>query len=662
MCGITGLFGRVDQKSVEVVVNNMTNALYHRGPDDSGVWGDADSGIALGHRRLSIIDLSKEGHQPMHSKCGRYVMVFNGEIYNHKELRILLTDKGIENNWHGHSDTETLLAGFSLWGIKNTLHKIVGMFSIAVWDKKYKKLYLMRDRFGEKPLYYGWIGGGFAFGSELKSLRCCPGFTDTVDRDVLAMYLRYCYVPAPYSIYENIYKLEAGYLLSINVDGTIDRNLSPVQMKCNTDSFSIESWWSLKDIIEEKSRILISDEVDAIDCLEGKISDSIKLQSIADVPLGALLSGGIDSSCIVALMKQHVSSVKTFTIGFNEGAHNEAVYAKRIAEHLETEHTEMYVSSSDALSVIPTLPSLYDEPFADSSQIPTHLVCKLAKSQVKVVLSGDAGDELFGGYNRYLWANNIWSKVSWLPKPMRLLFSNILLSISPNNWDYLFSLITNMLNSDSNTKLFGDKVHKMAARLGVVNDLDDLYLSLVSEWDDPSSVVIGAGNSYGTLTDKMKNTSIDGIEHRMMYWDSVSYLPDDILCKVDRASMGIGLETRVPFLDHRIAEFAWSLPLDMKIRNGQSKWILRQVLYKHIPRDLIEREKAGFSVPISEWLRGPLKKWAEDLLDRSRLESEGYFSPDIVHARWNDHISGTRNWAYSLWGILMFQSWLENNT
>jgi asparagine synthase (glutamine-hydrolysing) len=663
MCGIAGIFSRKKDLSIDHAVDLMVSALSHRGPDDQGTWSDSQAGIYFGHRRLSIVDLTQEGHQPMRSHCGRYVAVFNGEIYNHSILRDKLGKQVHNLSWNGHSDTETMLSCFSLWGVEKTLNKMVGMFSIAIWDNDVKKLYLARDRFGEKPLYYGWLGNEFVFSSELKSIQQSLRFKPVVDRNVLAVYMRHTYVPAPYSIYQNIFKLEPGCLLSISEDAINEAPEFMPTAPVATSGLALSRWWSLEDTIAKSTTCLITDEIEAAEKLEDVLIDSIRMQSIADVPVGAFLSGGIDSSCIVALMQQQSlsSPVKTFTIGFNEGAYNEAIYAKDVAQHLGTDHTEIYVSSSDALGVIPLIPEVYDEPFADSSQIPTYLVSKLASTDVRVVLSGDAGDELFGGYNRYFWVQRIWNKISWLPKPLRILFSHAITTISPIHWDHILRLLDLFLSNRHKSELFGDKLHKLAVRLKTVDDLNDLYLSLVSEWGSPSDVVIGAHESPTILNKIMNTTSLGEIEHRMMYWDSMSYLTDDILCKVDRASMANSLETRIPFLDHRVAELAWSLPLEMKIKGGEGKRILRQVLYKYVPKELIERPKAGFSVPVSEWLRGPLRRWAEELLDVSRLREEGYFHPEPIRKKWEEHISGTRNWSQSLWTVLMFQAWLEKN-
>lgn len=665
MCGITGFFGYPNQP-IKKVVAGMTATLAHRGPDDDGVWVDENSNLALGHCRLSILDLSIEGHQPMLSREGRYAIAFNGEIYNHLELRGALEKASRDEalpQWRGHSDTETLLACFSSWGVTETLERTVGMFAIALWDRLEKKLYLARDRFGEKPLYYGWVNGAFIFGSELKALRQFPGFTNPIDRNVLALYMRFNYVPAPYSIFQDIYKLEPGCLLSLWESATRQPPTAVPKAPMSGENFFLSRWWSLESIVASGAQNQIHDEIEAVEMLESRLKESIRLQSIADVPLGAFLSGGIDSSTIVALMQAQSSRpIKTFTIGFNEKGFDEAVHAKAVAQYLGTEHTELYLSSSDALSIIPSLSQLYDEPFADSSQIPTHLVCRQARSEMKVALSGDAGDELFGGYNRYFWAQRIWSRVSWLPPPMRSLLASTLTSISPSHWSGMANYVNNCLSGKILPSLLGDNVHKLATRLKNVRNLDDLYFSLVSEWNNPASIVIGAQEPDTLLNDRSLKPGRTEHEHRMMYWDSMTYLPDDILCKVDRAAMGVGLETRVPFLDHRIAELAWRMPLSMKIRDGKGKWVLRQVLDKYVPTNLIDRPKAGFGVPVGEWLRGPLYDWANTLLGETRLTQEGYFHAAPIRKKLAEHKAGTRNWSQSLWVTLMFQTWLENNS
>ena len=658
MCGITGIFGNLRKDELAISVQKMSSTLTHRGPDDAGTWINEESGIAFGHQRLSIVDLSSVGHQPMMSPCGRFSVIFNGEIYNHLQLRDKLNASAYKQSWKGHSDTETLVSAFSQWGIEKTLDQLVGMFAIAVWDLKVKKLYLIRDRFGEKPLYYGWSNGVFLFGSELKALRSYKGFNNKIDRNVLSLYMQYMYVPSPYSIFKDVYKLDPGCILKIDDSG---RSQPPKQITSSmfdAKGVCVKQWYSLSGIAKNSQNNLIEDESEAIDLLEKTLLESVQSQLISDVPLGAFLSGGIDSSTIVALMSQACNHpVKTFTIGFEESAFNEAIYAKEVAKHLGTDHHELYVTAKDAFEVIPSLPSLYDEPFADSSQIPTYLVSKLARQHVTVSLSGDAGDEMFGGYNRYLWGGRVWNKIKWMPPMMRQTLGAVIQKLPTSTWDVAGHLLPNKYRVAS----MGDKAHRMSYRLKTVNSLDDMYYSLVTEGFNEDGLV--NSNNF-VLKTKLNNSNIVlgtmKSAHRMMLWDTLTYLPDDILTKVDRAAMGVSLETRIPFLDHRVAELAWRFPLDMKIKNGVGKWPIRQILYKYVPKELIERPKAGFAVPVGQWIRGPLREWADDLLDESRMQREGYFDPKLVRKIWDQHLSGSYDWTPRLWSILMFQAWLEN--
>lgn len=607
----------------------------------------------------------------MASAAGRFVIAFNGEIYNHQQLRSELTAAGAAPAWRGHSDTETLLAGFEHWGIEATLRHSVGMFAIAVWDSQHHTLTLARDRFGEKPLYYGWAGQGtdraFVFGSELKALRAYPGFDNPVCREALAQYLRFMYVPAPRSIYQGIYKLEPGCLLTIQgqvPDTAPAQALRPGQSHA---ALQLKRWWSLSEAVEQAADAPLQDEAEALRQLEQALAESVKLQSLADVPLGAFLSGGVDSSTIVALMQQQSSRpVKTFTIGFDEAGFDESPHALAVARHLGTEHHEMRVSARMAQDVIPALPCMYDEPFADSSQIPTYLVSQAARQQVTVALSGDAGDELFGGYNRYFWGPRIWNRLAWLPLPLRQTLGRLITSVPVSGWDALAAPLGAARGTAGVARL-GDKLHKLATRLQNVRDIDDLYRSLVSEWQDPASLVIGASGALlqepaSMLDDALPARGVADDQLRMMYRDSISYLPDDILCKVDRAAMATSLETRVPFLDHRVVELAWRLPLHMKIRGNVGKWALRQLLYQHVPRELIERPKAGFAIPVGQWLRGPLRDWAEDLLCEPRLRAEGYLHPAPIRQAWTEHLNGRRDHTARLWAVLMFQAWLEQQS
>lgn len=665
MCGLAGFLRTNDLGSdqAQALAAHMGERITHRGPDDGGVWCDADAGIGLSHRRLSILDLSPAGHQPMVSVSGRYVIAFNGEIYNHLELRCELekslltlalppegrgdTGGGIgETPWRGHSDTETLLAGFDKWGIEATVKKSIGMFAFAVWDRQIRTLTLGRDRLGEKPLYYGWQGDTFLFGSELKALKAYPAFRAAIDRNALALMMRHNAIPAPYTIYQGIHKLLPGSLLTVSLQS---RNAQP------------KRYWDVRQVVADGlAQPFTGSPDEAVDVLDKLLRDAVAQQMMADVPLGAFLSGGVDSSAIVALMQAQSSRpVRTFTIGFHEAGYNEAEHAKAVARHLGTDHTELYVSPQQALDVIPRLPSLYCEPFADSSQIPTFLVSQLARQHVTVSLSGDGGDELFGGYNRYVLGQRLWGKLSRFPVGLRQGLAQILSSVSPHVWNHLLGPIQRLLPSSLAQANMGDKLHKgagvMAARTPA-----ELYRLLVSHWPQPSELVIGAAEPPIVLTDPGQQPQTDHFVHQMMALDMLTYLPDDILTKVDRAAMGVSLETRVPLLDHRVVEFAWRLPLDYKLHGGVGKWPLRQVLYKYVPRELIERPKMGFGVPIDSWLRGPLREWAEDLLDEGRLRREGYFHPEPIRAKWLEHLSGKRNWQYHLWDVLMFQAWLEN--
>lgn len=646
MCGLVGyLTGVMGERGIaRGRLVRMADRIVHRGPDDAGYWCDVEGGIGLGHRRLSILDLSPAGHQPMQSPTGRYVIVFNGEIYNHLDLRRDLEIKG-GIAWRGHSDTETLLAGFDAWGVRNTVERTIGMFAFAVWDKNSRTLTLVRDRLGEKPLYYGWQGSGsnrtFLFGSELKALKAHPSFSACIDRGALCLLLRHNAIPAPYSIYEGIAKLDPGCMLSLSLDRPEPQ---------------IIQYWSLPEVARVGvAKRFSGSAVAAVDHLDELLKDAVRQQMVADVPLGAFLSGGIDSSAIVALMQvQSNRPVKTFTIGFDDAGYNEAVHAKAVARHLGTDHTELYVQPPQVRGVIPHLPTLYCEPFSDSSQIPTFLVSQLARQQVTVSLSGDAGDELFAGYNRYQMTDRLWRRLERIPKPVRSLLARGITSVSPGGWDRLARFIPGAFRY----RVFGDKLHKGAGVLAS-GSVDELYLGLVSHQTRPESWVIGGHEPPTKLTGLWP--ALEGFipVERMMVLDAISYLPDDILTKVDRAAMGVSLESRVPFLDHRVVEFAWTLPLDYKLRDGQTKWPLRQVLYRYVPKELIERPKMGFGIPLDAWLRGPLREWSEALLDEARLRREGYFNPAPIREKWGEHLSGGRNWSHHLWDVLMFQAWLE---
>jgi asparagine synthase (glutamine-hydrolysing) len=656
MCGLLGFLGGVAcLGGDEALLRRMTDTLIHRGPDDGGVWCDIEQRMGLGHRRLAILDVSPAGHQPMVSESGRYVIAFNGEIYNHLELRRELQQTppsppfskwGIFD-WHGHSDTETLLAGIEAWGLEATLNKSIGMFAIALWDRQSHTLTLARDRMGEKPLYYGWQGSGnelvFLFGSELKALKAHPAFAADIDRGALCLLLRHNYIPAPYSIYQGIAKLEPGCLLTVS--------LAQPELK-------IWRYWDAVEVSRSGvAKPFTGTPEQAVDALEVLAKDAVRQQMMADVPLGAFLSGGVDSSSVVALMQAQSSCpVKTFTIGFNEAGYNEAVHAKAVALHLGTEHTELYVSPKQAMEVIPRLPGLYCEPFADSSQIPTFLVSQLAKQHVTVSLSGDAGDELFCGYNRYQFTSNLWQKLALMPSPLRALAAKGITALSPAVWDSLASIIPGA----GRYAVLGDKLHKGAGVLASAT-VNELYLGMVSHLRNPADWVIGGQEPPTRLTGLRPELGGLNAVERMMALDTISYLPDDILVKLDRAGMGVSLEGRVPFLDHRLVEFAWSLPMEYKLREGQTKWPLRQMLYRHVPRELIDRPKMGFGVPLQDWLRGPLRDWAEELLDEAQLAREGYFHPAPIRKIWAEHLSGRRNWMAQLWNVLIFQAWLKAN-
>jgi asparagine synthase (glutamine-hydrolysing) len=653
MCGIAGYLTGPRQMSRDELrgtVLRMADTLRLRGPDDGGAWVDVDAGIALGHRRLAIIDLSVEGHQPMHSACGRYVIVFNGEIYNYKTIRRELEreSQGPSIAWRGHSDTEVALAAISRWGIEAAVKQFIGMFAFVLWDRTERVLHLVRDRMGEKPLYYGRMGGSILFGSELKALRAHPAFKGEIDRDALALYLRHNCIPAPYSIYRGIYKLPPGTMLAVS--GREASFPAPVQ------------YWSAREAAERgMAEPFTGSTEEAIAALDGLLRDAVRFQMVADVPLGAFLSGGVDSSTVVALMQaQSDRPVKTFTIGFKEADYNEALHAKAVAACLGTEHTELYVTPAEAMAVIPKLPDLYDEPFADSSQIPTFLVSELARRSVTVSLSGDGGDELFAGYNRYFWGRSIWKKLGWMPRSLRAAAAAVLTAVPPQSWDRVFGVAGPLLPSAIKQRNPGDKIHKLAEILAAESP-EAMYRGLASHWKDPASVVLGAREPPTALTDRRLWSNLPDFTQRMMYLDTVTYLPDDILVKVDRASMGVSLEARIPFLDHRVVEFAWRLPLSMKVRDGEGKWLLRQVLYRYVPKELIERPKTGFGLPIDAWLRGPLRDWAEDLLDKKRLSEEGFFDPLPVREKWKEHLSGTRNWQHYLWDVLMFQAWVDQH-
>lgn len=653
MCGIAGIItgGALNAATVK----RMTDPIAHRGPDDEGVWLDEGAGIGLGHRRLSIIDLSPLGHQPMASADGRYILSYNGEIYNHAALRAELDAATGARPWRGHSDTETLVEAIATWGLEKTLGKCVGMFAIALWDRKERQLQLARDRFGEKPLFFGWVGGDFVFASELKAVRTHPRFANEVHRPALRLLAARTYIPAPLSIYRDVYKLQPGTILTATADAWRTTPSSPPVAGSREGGISVAPYWSYREAVGAGLADPIRDEAEALERLEAVLAEAIQGQSVADVPVGAFLSGGIDSSTVVALYQKYsASKVRTFTIGFEEAGFNEADFAKQVARHFGTEHHERYVTVREAQDIIPALPAIYDEPFADSSQIPTHLVSRFAREQVTVALSGDGGDELFGGYNRYFGTARLWSQMKKLPHPVRALAGRGLGQVSPKLWNGLSSL----LPGGRRPPHFGVKVQKTFRTMSHAGGLGDVFTSFLDEWAGEPSPVLGAGPpAMECAFDLDIGAAPDAV--RMMYCDGVSYLPDDILCKVDRAAMAVSLETRVPFLDHRVAELAARIPIDMKIKGGSGKQILRRLLYREAPASLFERPKAGFAVPVGEWIRGPLRPWAEALLDRRRLASEGWFDAAAIDRRWQQHLRGERDSTPALWAILMFQAWQD---
>ncbi len=642
MCGISGFLSNNSIKNDDFIKisKSMSQALSHRGPDNFGNWICLEDGVSLSHQRLSILDLSSAGSQPMHSKSGRYVIVFNGEIYNHLNLR-----QKLDIQWTSSSDTETLLECIDKLGLLNTLELCIGMFAFALWDKKIKTLTLVRDRIGEKPLYYGWQGNSFLFSSELKALKNHPDFNNEIDNEALIKYFNKGYIPSPHSIWKGIRKLTPGTLITIPFS----------KLKHNDELPEPIAYWSLsKVVLNGRNKPFLGSEIQAVDEFENLLKDSISLQMIADVPLGAFLSGGIDSSTIVALMQaQSTRSVKTFTIGFLESDYNEAVFANKVAKYLNTDHEELYVSSKDAQNVIPLITDIYDEPFADSSSIPTYLVSKLAKSKVTVSLSGDGGDELMAGYGRYfdLKAEMLWNRISKMPKIIRPFLINLFNA-------KLFDTIDKVI------KYLGVKNFKsievratLVAKLINSNSYNEFYEIINSQWY-PAPLL-----NYNYIESDLKLTNeliLNNVE-KMMYNDTLDYLQNDVLTKVDRSAMAVSLETRVPMLDHRIVEFAWTIPHKYKVNNKSSKWILKEILGRYVPEGITNRPKMGFGVPIDHWLKGSLKDWADDLLNVDKIRQDGFLDPVVVHKYWNQHLSGQYNWRDPLWTVLMFQSWLQKN-
>ena len=656
VCGIAGFLDgdRFPSEEAPSIARAMAEAVAHRGPDDAGVWIDREAGAALAYRRLAIIDLSSAGRQPMESDSGRNVIVFNGEIYNHQDLRRRL-DAGRAGRpcWRGRSDTETLLAAIECWGLEEALRAAVGMFALALWNRDGRTLHLARDRVGEKPLYYGWQNGAFLFGSELEALAAHPAFAGEVDRDALALLLRHGYVPSPWSIYEGVRKLPAGTHVTVAA-GASRRRAGELPAP--------EPYWSLREVVTAgRARPFEGRPEDAADVLHDVLLQAVGRQMGADVPLGAFLSGGIDSSTVVALMQaQSEGPVRTFTIGFEEPGYDEAGYAKAVARHLRTEHTEMYVSAREARDVIPRLPGLYDEPFADHSQIPTFLVAGMARRDVTVALSGDGGDELFGGYEHFFSTPRIWRWLSSAPAPLRRFGARMVEGLLAPGSEACPARLLRRLPIGRGRRLTPGTARKLV-RLARCRTPEELFYRHVSQWQRPIVIGCGIAEPETVLNAPANWPDADEFVERLMAVDTLSYLPDDILVKTDRAAMGVGLETRAPFLDHHVVELVWRLPLFLKIRNGERKWILRQVLHRHVPRRLTDRPKAGFSIPLAAWLRGPLRDWAEALLDEGRLRADGFFDWRPIRRKWDEHLSGREPWENQLWSVLMFQAWLGHD-
>ncbi len=649
MCGIAGILDRTGPRdeALRGAVAPMTEVLRHRGPDDSGFWIDEEAGVALGHRRLSIVDLSELGHQPMVSESGRYVLDYNGEIYNFAELR---RELGAGSHVRGSGDTEVLVAAIERWGLRGALGRCNGMFALALWDRRDRSLSFARDRLGEKPLYYGWVGQTLLFGSELKALRAHPGFRAGIDRGALTLYFRHNCVPAPYSIFEGIRKLPPGCTLTVTPDVRPGALPDP------------EPYWSLRQVVDERvASPFAGGEDEALDQLDELLRDAVGLRMHADVPLGAFLSGGIDSSLVVALMQaQRAEKVKTFTVAFDDAGYDEAADARQVASHLGTDHTELLVTHGDVLSTVPALAALYDEPFSDSSGLPTFLLSRMTREHVTVALSGDGGDELFGGYNRYLWAEGAWNRLRRVPRPIRGGLGRMVGSLPPRFYDAAFRGAGPVLPSRLRIRTPGTKMQKVASVLGA-RDPADMHLRLASHCQDPGALVLGGHEPPTILSSPQLWPALTDPVALMMVLDTESDLPDDILVKVDRASMGVSLEARVPYLDHRVAAWAWGLAPDLRIRSSKGKWLLRRLLHRYVPESLVERPKMGFGPPIGDWLRGPLRPWAEDLLAPARLTGEGYLQPAAVGRLWAEHLSGRWDRQYELWDVLMFQVWLETN-
>jgi asparagine synthase (glutamine-hydrolysing) len=645
MCGFAGLITRRAHRADELraIAQSMVAPISHRGPDDDGAWVDAESGVALGFRRLAIVDLSPNGHQPMHSGSGRFVIVFNGEIYNHEPLRHTLRSLG--HRFQGTSDTEVALAAFEEWGIAASLRLFVGMFAMAVWDARDRALSLARDRVGKKPLFYAAQPGLVTFGSELKALKAGPRFDDSIDRDALASYFRYLYVPGPRSIFSGVRKLEPGHLLTIpDADSPTPASVP---------------FWSLGDAVAQgqSARPFNGSERDAIDAVEATLREAVTARMCADVPLGAFLSGGVDSSTVVSLMQAaSATPINTFSVGFDSAEHNEAHHAALLARHLRTNHTEVMLTGHDALEVVPRLATIYDEPFADASQIPTYLICREARRHVTVVLSGDGGDEVFGGYNRYVYGEQMVTRLGRVPRFARHLVGAGIASVGTQNWDFAYRTVAPVLPRALRHRLPGQKLHRLA-RLMRQGSEAAMYRSLVSQWPNPERLVRGSREGADAVDHAIGAVVPRGLLSRMMFADQSSYLVEDQMTKIDRASMSVSLEVRAPILDHRVIELAWRLPETLKVRDGVGKWVLKQVLYRHVPRALVDREKMGFSVPVGVWLRGPLRDWAESLLASATSGGDELLAPAPILQAWRRLTRGDEHPALSIWAVLMFQQW-----
>ncbi len=667
MCGIAGILDATGTRApddLRETAGRMAEVQRHRGPDDGGTWADPDGRCALGHRRLAILDLSPAGAQPMESRCGRFALAYNGEVYNHADLRREVEAARAYSGrpalaWRGHSDTEILLEACALWGAEGALSRSVGMFALALWDRRERRLTLARDRLGEKPLYYSFQEGRLLFASELPGLLAAPGFSARVDRGALALFLRLSCIPAPHSILRGVSKLPAGHLLEVDAAELLRGDLPAPR-----------PWWSLRqaaqDGLMEPLDVEGGGEEAALDLLLQRLRRSVRGQMVADVPLGALLSGGVDSSLVAALMAEAASggsgNVRTFTIGYDDPAYDESAQAAAVARHLGTTHTRLIATPADALALVPELARISGEPFADASLIPTRLVAELTRREVTVCLSGDGGDELFAGYNRHAWGPRLWSRLEGVPSGLRRVAAGLMTSLSPRAWDSVFAALGPLLPGAAGQRLPGEKLHKLAQALPA-RVATSFYAALVSAWPDPGLLAKGASEPAWAL--RLPGTWPDpglcplGSAAWMQFLDTAWYLPEDILTKVDRATMSVSLESRAPFLDHRVLELAWRLPESLRLRDGVGKWPLRELLSRFVPRPLWERPKMGFGVPLDAWLRGPLKGWAEGLLDPARLAREGFLDPAPVARAWAEHQSGRHNRQYRLWPVLMFGSWLE---